>query len=666
MSDPTNSVWTQANQRYLNAHLARVFAWLELFADYLEAGSGTPPLEQTPPPQRITDAEAEIALALADLTSPSHLDIIATKFELTDFERDILLVCAGMELDAGFETLMARIQGASKIYPTFNLALTTLPSPHWSALSPQAALRRGRLIEPGKGGTLTQAPLYIPERILHFLTGLLTSEELIAGLLTPVETSATPPQSQLDATYTIPLAWADEDETTWPAILLYGDAEADKLTVAAHHAAQKGMMLHSLSLTSVPEYLMEQGLIFRIWEREATLAQSALIVHLPETMDADLMRRAQNFITQRGGPLIFSSREPVSLGNIPRFRLQRPTQTEQADLWVEALAPNTVLPAEDIDRITGQFNLEAADIATVVVAAELEAGANPVTGDIVWEACRIHARPAMQDLAQHIVSASNWEDLILPNSQTRILEDVVRNVRHRTKVYNEWGFASKGTRGLGISAMFAGPSGTGKTLAAEVIANDLGLDLYRIDLSSVVSKYIGETEKNLRKVFDAAERGGAVLLFDEADAIFGKRSEVKDSHDRHANIEVSYLLQRMEAYQGLAVLTTNLKNNIDTAFLRRIRYVTQFSFPDHERRMEIWKRIFPVEMPQLNLDFAKLARLNITGGNIRNIAMGAAFVAADQDEPVQMKHILQATQNEYSKLEKSLSESEVGDWLHAS
>jgi SpoVK/Ycf46/Vps4 family AAA+-type ATPase len=216
---------------------------------------------------------------------------------------------------------------------------------------------------------------------------------------------------------------------------------------------------------------------------------------------------------------------------------------------------------------------------------------------------------------------------------------------------------------LGISALFAGASGTGKTMAADVLARELRLDLYRIDLSSVVSKYIGETEKNLRRVFDAAEAGGAILLFDEADALFGKRSDVKDSHDRYANMEVSYLLQRMEAYRGLAILTTNLKDALDTAFLRRIRFIVRFPFPDATQRAEIWQRIFPSQTPTEDLDVKKLAKLNVAGGNIRNIALNAAFFAADAGEPVGMKHLLQAAQSEYVKLERPLTDTEVKGWV---
>jgi SpoVK/Ycf46/Vps4 family AAA+-type ATPase len=212
----------------------------------------------------------------------------------------------------------------------------------------------------------------------------------------------------------------------------------------------------------------------------------------------------------------------------------------------------------------------------------------------------------------------------------------------------------KSDRGLGISALFAGPSGTGKTLAAEVIANALDLDLYRIDLSQVVSKYIGETEKNLGRIFDAAETGGVVLLFDEADALFGQRSEVKDSHDRYANIEVSYLLQRMEAYRGLAILTTNMKQALDSAFLRRLRFVVPFRFPDAGQRAAIWQRMFPPETPTQDLDWEQLGQFSVTGGHIRNIAVNGAFYAAADGQPVSMAHLRRAAKAEYTKLERTL------------
>ena len=282
---------------------------------------------------------------------------------------------------------------------------------------------------------------------------------------------------------------------------------------------------------------------------------------------------------------------------------------------------------------------------------------------ILWRACRSQGRSRLDDLAQRLEPAARWDDLVLPQPQKATLRQVAAHAQQRLKVYQEWGFAGKGTRGLGISTLFTGESGTGKTMAAEVLANELHLDLYRIDLSSVVSKYIGETEKNLRRVFDAAEDSGAILLFDEADALFGKRSEVKDSHDRYANIEVSYLLQRMEAYRGLAILTTNMKSALDSAFQRRLRFVVHFPFPDQEHRQEIWRQIFPMATPVTGLDYGKLARLHVAGGHIRNIAVNAAFLAAGTGEPVCMAHLLQAAHSEAAKRERPLSDAETRGWV---
>src|SRR5204863_3887288 len=224
---------------------------------------------------------------------------------------------------------------------------------------------------------------------------------------------------------------------------------------------------------------------------------------------------------------------------------------------------------------------------------------------------------------------------------------IAAHLRHRRRVYDDWGFGEATARGLGITALFAGPSGTGKTMAAEVLARELSYDLYRIDLSQVVSKYIGETEKNLRRVFDAAEQGSSILLFDEADALFGKRSDVRDSHDRYANVEVSYLLQRMEAYRGLAILTTNMKHALDPAFMRRLRFVVHFAFPDHAQREDIWRRVFPVQTPLDALEYGRLAKLQLTGGGIRNVAMNAAFLAAERGAAVRMADLLTAAQGEY-------------------
>ena len=280
----------------------------------------------------------------------------------------------------------------------------------------------------------------------------------------------------------------------------------------------------------------------------------------------------------------------------------------------------------------------------------------------MWQACKTSARSDLDGLAQRVEPVATWRDLVLPPPQIATLHQIGAQVRQRLKVYEEWGFGGCGARGAGITVLFSGESGTGKTMAAEVLANELHLDLYRIDLASTVSKYIGETEKNLGRVFDAAEDSGGILLFDEADALFGKRSEVKDSHDRYANIEVSYLLQRMEQYRGLAILTTNLKAALDPAFQRRLRFVVQFPFPDETQRELIWRSVFPHAVPREGIEYAKLARLNVAGGSIRNIAVNAAFLAADAGKPVNMNHLLQSARSEAGKRERPFSDAEVRGW----
>jgi SpoVK/Ycf46/Vps4 family AAA+-type ATPase len=364
--------------------------------------------------------------------------------------------------------------------------------------------------------------------------------------------------------------------------------------------------------------------------------------------------------------IFVAARDPI---RSPRRRFIRldvrgPSPAEQRGLWRGVLGPSAGDLNGKLGEITAQFSLGPQGIHAAGAEAldALSRRPGEELGSALWEACRSQARSRLDDLAQRIEPAAAWEDLILPSHQKNVLREILANVRQRARVYDAWGFAGKGSRGLGISALFAGASGTGKTMAAEVLAGELRLDLYRIDLSQVVSKYIGETEKNLRRVFDAAEEGGAVLLFDEADALFGKRSEVKDSHDRYANIEVSYLLQRMESYRGLAILTTNMKSELDPAFLRRLRFVVRFPFPDAAGRAGIWERIFPADTPTEGLDVHKLARLNVAGGNIRNIALQAAFLAADEGGPVRMNHLLRAAYTECAKLERPLTEAEIGGW----
>jgi SpoVK/Ycf46/Vps4 family AAA+-type ATPase len=365
------------------------------------------------------------------------------------------------------------------------------------------------------------------------------------------------------------------------------------------------------------------------WEREDALTNGVLLLDCEQVSSADtaLQTAISQLIQETNTSLIITTAERLYSARRALISLDVPklSHSEQQAIWQSHLGTAAVELNGHVEALVSQFNLSTHAIQAACLAIKSappltfsyqeEESKSPIPNiqNQLWDICRTMARPHLDDLAQRIDSTATWDDLVLPEPQKNTLRDISTHVRQRTQVYQAWGFAGKGGRGLGISALFSGASGTGKTMAAEVLAKEFQLDLYRIDLSAVVSKYIGETEKNLRRIFDAAEAGGAILLFDEADALFGKRSEVKDSHDRHANVEVSYLLQRMEAYQGLAILTTNLKGSLDQAFLRRIRFVVPFPFPDATGRAEIWRRIFPQQAPTEDLEVDKLAKLSVAG-----------------------------------------------------
>lgn len=608
-----------------------------------------------------------------DIAAFPALNRLATTFNLSHFECLILLTCAGMELDAGFALLCGEAQGdLQRSFPTLNLMMAIFPNAQWTALTPIAPLRHWRMIEIAAGQTLMHSPLRIDERILHYLAGEAYLDTHFQGILHSIAPARPLVPSHQQIANRIVTLW--QTSQNLPIVQLYGRDAAGKQAIAATTAALLRQPLYSLSGRSLPLQASELQTLLLLWQREVQLQGGLLLLNC-EGIDSNDHHRLQaiaQFLDNLDSPVIVTSRDRdralfsgVSLSAqrpLITLEVNPPQPAEQRFLWQTALAEN--LPAVNgwVDTLVSQFNLNAPAIAAVCAEAVTQPPATSLT-DHLWDLCRLQAQPDMDDLAQRIEATATWEDLVLPEAQMRVLRAVAAHVRQRTTVYDRWGFQQKSNRGLGISGLFAGPSGTGKTMAAEVLANELRLDLYRIDLSAVVSKYIGETEKNLRRVFDAADAGSAVLLFDEADALFGKRSEVKDSHDRYANMEVSYLLQRMEAYQGLAILTTNMKEAIDTAFLRRIRFIVKFPFPDAAQREEIWRRVFPQSTPTAELDLGKLARLNVAGGNIRNIALNAAFLAADAQTPVGMQHLLEAAHSEYAKLERTLTDAEVRGWI---
>jgi hypothetical protein len=636
------------NQRYLTASLARVRLALERrVAPDSAPGSLLPP----PLPDRGPGA-------------PPALQALCSGLGLSPFERDVLLLCAGMDLDARFAQLCAAAQGSPALaYPTFGLAFQTLPEPHWSALVPAAPLRHWRLIEIGPGNALTASSLRIDEHALHYLAGVPYLDGRLESLV-----EAVPPPVALPASYRalaerIAQLWSGEDAA--PVIHLGGDARAGKRLLAAAGCAALGLGLHALRAGEVPAAAVERDTLLRLWERQALFSRSALLLESTGDEEPASLRAAQAFAERLQGLLFVTGSLPVLRRPAARVEVNRPAADEQRALWQSVLGPLAHELNGQLDAVAMHLPLDVADIqaAGQSVRAGASGAAPAALTPLLWEACRARARPPLEELAQRLQPAAGWDDLVLPDEQLHTLRALAAQVRQRPRVYREWGFAARTANGLGITALFAGPSGTGKTLAAEVLAAELHLDLYRIDLSQVISKYLGESEKALRRVFDAAEQGGAVLLFDEADALFGKRSEVKDSHDRYANIEVSYLLQRMEAYSGLAILTTNQRAALDVAFLRRLRFVIAFPFPDAAQRARIWQRAFPSGTPTVGLDFDKLARLNVSGGHIRNIALGAAFLAADTGEPVRMSHMLRAARAECGKLEKPVTATEIGGWL---
>jgi hypothetical protein len=339
--------------------------------------------------------------------------------------------------------------------------------------------------------------------------------------------------------------------------------------------------------------------------------------------------------------------------------LDEPSFGERRALWTSRLnGSGHKFDAAALDHLAAGYRLTEGQIQDALARAhELAWARDPQSGQVepedIHTAARIQAQPALGLYARKLNARYGWDDIVLPPQPLATLRLLCATVRQRARVYGEWGM-SRLTQGTGIVALFAGPSGTGKTMAAEIIARELQLDLFKIDLSAVVSKFIGETEKNLESIFRQAQDSNVILFFDEADALFGKRSEVRDAHDRYANIEVAYLLQRTEQYDGLVILTSNLKKNMDEAFLRRIHFAVEFPLPEEAERLEIWRHLFPAAAPRADdVDLPELARkYKLSGGNIRNILLAAAFLAADEREPISMRHLTRAAGHELHKLGK--------------
>ncbi len=633
-------------------------------------------------------AAARAMNAAAACDPPPALELLARRFGLSDFERSVLLLCAAMELDTRTAALCARAQDdPSRPYPTFALAFCLFDDPAWEALSPARPLLHWRLVEVRRAAApLIASPLAADDQVVNHLKGLVHLDERLAPLLLPLAAggieeggdahgdgredgggagAALSPSQQEVVDAILGRLQRAERGRRLPVIVLAGRDSASKQAVAARAAAALEARLYRLPAALLPAQAGELDVLARLLDREAVLSPLAVYLDARELERPAAVEGPPavlgRFLDRCRGLCFLDVRDVVpdlcaGAACTFAFDVGKPSPAEQQAAWEAALggaAPGSP------PRLAGQFSLGLPAIRRIAREAReaLDGGAagSAAAGEQelhrrLWGASLAACRPRLDALAQRLELKATWDDIVLPPAQTALLRQIATQVEQRARVHTAWGFAARRSRGLGIAALFTGESGTGKTMAAEVIANALRLDLYRIDLSAVMSKYIGETEKNLCRLFDAAEDGGAVLFFDEADALFGKRSEVKDSHDRYANVEIDYLLQRMEAYHGLAILATNLRHALDPAFVRRLRFIIELHPQTEAERREIWRRIFPPATPTRGLDGGRLARLNFKGGDIANVAIHAAFLAAAAGSPVTMELVLAAARTEAEKL----------------
>jgi hypothetical protein len=654
----TQDSWQENNARQLGVALAELRQRLEKFSQKSASENGAKPKSfSTAPPQETKP----------DTETPSALELLSDRLGLSPFERNVLFLCVAMELDTRIAALCARAQDdPNKPFPTFALALALFDEPSWDALSPERSLRYWRLIEISQLGAqpLSGSALRADEHIVNYLKGLNYLDDRVSSFIAPLEidpASAEMAPSQDAVAEVILRRWQREiGAGALPIVQLLGPDPISKQLVAHQAAAKLNRILCRLQVEVLPSATQDLETFARLWQRESRLLPLAFYLDA-EDADATATGRSgvlSRFLARTDGFCFVAVRDALPRPGREQVALDvgKPTASEQQSAWAEELgsaAPDS--PA----LLAAQYNLNLPNLRRLARLARMESESAPESlPEKVWDICRQSERPRLDALAQRLEPKVTWDDLVLPRNETTLLREIAAQVRQRNKVYDDWGFERKMNRGFGISALFAGDSGCGKTMAAEVIANELRLNLYRIDLSAVVNKYIGETEKNLRRLFDAAEEGGSILFFDEADALFGKRSEVKDSHDRYANIEINYLLQRIEAFSGLAILATNMKSALDTAFMRRLRFVVNFQFPSIKERQLIWQKALPPQTPKAALDFERLARLNITGGNIHSIALSAAFMAAQNGQTVTMPILLRAARMELRKLDKPFNEAE--------
>jgi hypothetical protein len=597
----------------------------------------------------------------------------ARRLGLDHVDLAILLVALAPEVDLRYERLYAYLQDdVTRKRPTVELVLNLVCEGAGAKLDARGRFSAGAplvahgLIRLIPEGTQPDPPLLARVvRLDEDLVELLLGADCLDARIAPFARLERPDG----------LGPAPVPVTAYAAgrlqLHFQGPAGSGRLDASRRLAAALGSRLLVVDLRRAldadPELEHAPALLFR-----AALLRDA-VVHLS---DADVLaasdrgaaaRRLESALRRHPGSVVLAGadeRLAVELPELVPVSFHMPDAVVRRRLWHEALVREAIeLDAADVEALAGRFRLSAGRIALAAAAAARAArvrGREPLSAADVFRAARAQSGAALGALARKIVPRYTWDDLVLPPDRFEQLREVAAVVRHRPLVYDEWGFERRLSLGKGLNVLLAGPSGTGKTMAAEIIAGELGLDLYAIDLAGIVSKYIGETEKNLARIFDAAETSNAILFFDEADALFGKRTEVRDSHDRYANVEVSYLLQRLEEHDGIVILATNLRKNLDEAFVRRLHATVEFPFPDERHRRLIWESIWPREAPRAaDLDLASFARrFELAGGSIRNIALAAAFLAAGDGRVVTNEHLSRATRRELQKLGKVVRESD--------
>lgn len=643
------------------------------------------------------EAHAEAARArTASQGLISRLRALQNGYSLSRFEVDALLICLAPEIDLRYQRMYGYLQDdITKRHPSVDLVLNLLCGSLPEKMAqrrhflPGAPLFRHRLLTHYVDSTEPVPPLLglfvrVDPRIVNYL---LASDEIDAGLQPYAKIAETPTSiEQLVGRRDLRTrlrTLAHQEETPRDQLILYfqgplGVGKRTTATALAHEIGRTLLVVDGERVAQAEELPFETTVALAL--REAFLQNAVLywegfdllITDERRALRMTLLDALQSFagLAILAGSCAWELDTVLHGRSFIRIEFAPQSYEERKMFWPHFLNGGTPVDADlDFGALANKFRLTAGQIeAAAATAAGVARWRDPETGRIsmqdLYQAGRFQSNRKLEELARKIVPHYTWSDIVLPAERTAQLQEIVLQVRHRAKVYDEWGFEHKLAMGKGLNALFVGPSGTGKTMAADIMAGELGLDLYKIDLSNVVSKYIGETEKNLARIFHEAETSNAILFFDEADALFGKRSEVRDSHDRYANIEISYLLQRMEEYDGVVILATNLHKNMDDAFVRRMHFTIEFPFPDVHSRRRIWAKIWPAETPCApDLDLNGVAqRFEITGGNVRNIALAAAFLAADEDQPVNMRHLARAIRREYQKMGKVIVDGEFEDF----